>query len=315
MHFIFRMHAHAPYGASRSAESIQVCLFPRRKAGELRSSLPRGRAPLKVDGHAIQSLFDRPQGEAANQLGISITAMKQVCRKLDIVRWPYRRKKKAESARAAHTSLAAARKASAVEACSSVCPSVDAFEPAHTPRSVVSSASTRADSANRVDSQSPAGQDGCSATSKSTFSPPPSPPRNCGAYVRLSADRLRCHMADLDMEQAQKYSPLDVVCLPTAGPTCPQPESQRSNTHWIPSPCDHQWLSVARARPRAADTVEQAAVQVAAYVKEYGAPSYFLRSDATGPQQLPGHLVFREDVADSEEDNDLAWLMSFERLI
>ena len=142
MHFIFRMHAHAPYGASRSAESIQVCLFPRRKAGELRSSLPRGRAPLKVDGHAIQSLFDRPQGEAAKQLGISITAMKQVCRKLDIVRWPYRRKKKAESARAAHTSLAAARKASAVEACSSVCASVDAFEPAHTPRSVVSSASS-----------------------------------------------------------------------------------------------------------------------------------------------------------------------------
>jgi hypothetical protein len=287
---------------------MQVLLFPRRKAGELRNPFPRRRAPLKVDGHAIQSLFDRRQGEAAKQLGISITAMKQLCRKLGIVRWPYRRQKKEESARAA------ARKT-----CSSVCgpamdnSNMDAFEPAQTPHSEVSSASTHAGSAQGVDSQSPAGQDGFSATS----SPLPSPPGNCGAYVRLSADRLSCYMADLDMAQAQKISPLAVARPPTAGPTFPQPVLPRSNAHWIPSPCDHQWPSVAhheaRARARAADDVKQAAVQVAAYVKEYGDPSYCLCSDAAGPQQLPGHLVFREDVAYSEEDDDLAWLMSFEK--
>lgn len=326
------MHAHASYGASQSAESMQVRLFPRRKAGELGNSPPRGRAPLKVDRHAIQSLFDRPEGEAAKQIGISITAMKQLCRKLGIERWPYRRQKKEKSARAA-----------ARNTCSSVCASaidnsMDTFEPAQTPHSEVSSVSTRAGSSQRVDSQSPAGQDGFSATS----SPPPSPPGNCGAYLRLSADRLSCHMADLDMAQARKISPLEtVVRPPTAGPTSPQPVPPRSNAYWILSPCvhrcqenrqrggphrptkseagddDHQGPSMAhheaRARPRAADAVKQAALQVAAYVKEYGDPSYCLYSDAAGPQQLPGHLAFREDVADSEEDDDLEWLVFFEK--
>ena len=363
------------------------------------------------------------------QLGISITAMKQLCRKLGIIRWPYRRQKKDKSARAAARQTCSSVRASAMDN------SMDALEPAQTLHSEVSSVSTRAGSAQRVDSQSPAGQDGFSATS----SPPPSPPGNFGAYLRLSADRLSCQMADL--AQAQKISPLEPVVTPTivrpltAGPTSfdtpskhgvakawspagknegcwrdyanyapelcewntpkkalcnnerdesrrarspsPQPEPLaplRSNTHWIPSPCVHRCLEnrqlllcraalgesfdfgeliekglisesvgvlrdsvrggphcetksgagdenqgpsvahhEARARPRAADAVKQAALQVAAYVKEYGDPSYCLYSDAAGPQQLPGHLAFREDVADSEEDDDLEWLVFFEK--
>ena len=292
-------HVQAPYGASRSAASMQVRLFPRRKAGEPRNSLPRGRAPLKVDGHAIQSLFDRPQGEAAKQLGISTTAMKQLCRKFGIVRWPYSRQKKEESARTA------ARKARAVKGYRPAGggPNMDAFEPAQALHSGVSSASTDmcecADSSQREDSQSLL-----------------STPRKCGAHVRLSADHLSLHMADLDrMAQAQKISPLAVVRAP-AGPTFPQPAPPRSNAHWIPAPCGRQWPSVAhheaRARPRD-DAVDQAAAQLLAYVKEYVDPTY---SDAAGPQHLPCHVVLRDDVPKSyvaEEDDDLAWLLSFEK--
>jgi hypothetical protein len=67
-----------------------VRLFPRRKliGGEIPE---KGRAPLKVDMAAIQALFGRPQSDAAKEIGISLTALKQICRKLGIQRWPYQR--------------------------------------------------------------------------------------------------------------------------------------------------------------------------------------------------------------------------------
>jgi hypothetical protein len=67
-----------------------VRLFPRRKliGGEIPE---KGRAPLKVDMSAIQALFCRPQSDAAKEIGISLTALKQICRKLGIQRWPYQR--------------------------------------------------------------------------------------------------------------------------------------------------------------------------------------------------------------------------------
>ena len=39
----------------------------------------------------VASLFGRPQTEAAERLGISLTSLKEVCRKLGVPRWPYRR--------------------------------------------------------------------------------------------------------------------------------------------------------------------------------------------------------------------------------
>ena len=73
----------------------QVWLFPRRKLGQgATTSTEKGRAPLKVGIESIQPLFGLPQKDAAKALGISLTALKQVCRKLGIVRWPYWRKKK-----------------------------------------------------------------------------------------------------------------------------------------------------------------------------------------------------------------------------
>ena len=52
----------------------------------------RGRPPVKVDLDMLQAKFDRPQPEAAQSLGISLTCLKMMCRRLGIKRWPYHRK-------------------------------------------------------------------------------------------------------------------------------------------------------------------------------------------------------------------------------
>eukprot|EP00960_Hanusia_phi_P041166 754869-Hanusia_phi.AAC.2 len=68
----------------------QISLFPRRKQGEV--EIPKkGRLPLTIDMSVIESLYTIPQVEACKILGISLTAMKQLCRKLGLDRWPYRR--------------------------------------------------------------------------------------------------------------------------------------------------------------------------------------------------------------------------------
>jgi len=51
----------------------------------------KGRPPVKVDEGAMRLLFGVPQPLAAKELGISLTALKQICRKLGVVRWPYQR--------------------------------------------------------------------------------------------------------------------------------------------------------------------------------------------------------------------------------
>jgi len=67
-----------------------VRLFPRRKAGD--NVFPeKGRLPVKVDQQTIENYFAMPQPAACKALAISLTALKQVCRKLGIARWPYQR--------------------------------------------------------------------------------------------------------------------------------------------------------------------------------------------------------------------------------
>ena len=66
---------------------MSVRVFPRRKAGEECNSPEKGRLPLKFDLETIQPLFALPQKDAANMLGISLTALKKVCRKLGIHNW------------------------------------------------------------------------------------------------------------------------------------------------------------------------------------------------------------------------------------
>ena len=76
-----------------SSGNAHVRLFPRRKiaGGEVPE---KGRAPLKVDAAAIKALFGLPQSDAAQAIGVSLTALKQTCRKLGIQRWPYQRPRK-----------------------------------------------------------------------------------------------------------------------------------------------------------------------------------------------------------------------------
>ena len=69
-----------------------VRLFPRGKAKAVAHAGPRkARSPMLFNYQAISSLFGRPQKEAAHRLGISLTTLKQVCRKLGVLRWPYMR--------------------------------------------------------------------------------------------------------------------------------------------------------------------------------------------------------------------------------
>ena len=71
-----------------------VCIYPRRKAGEEDAGTPaKGRPAMQLGYSAVAALFDMTQAEAAQRLGISLTALKTVSRKLGISRWPYTRVK------------------------------------------------------------------------------------------------------------------------------------------------------------------------------------------------------------------------------
>lgn len=62
------------------------------------SASARGRPPAKVDVEMMKRMFGMPQPEAAKALGVSLTTLKQVCRRLGLQRWPYRRPCKAAGA-------------------------------------------------------------------------------------------------------------------------------------------------------------------------------------------------------------------------
>jgi len=86
--------------AARPSFNAAVQLYPRRKAGtSLSRPVPKGRSPMLLSYQAVASLFGRPQTDAALRLGISLTSLKQVCRKLGVLRWPYTRPRKAASAK------------------------------------------------------------------------------------------------------------------------------------------------------------------------------------------------------------------------
>ena len=83
----FRKAETAQQAGGHAETHMSVRVFPRRKAGEECSSPEKGRLPLKFDIDTIQPLFALPQKDAANVLGISLTALKKVCRKLGIHSW------------------------------------------------------------------------------------------------------------------------------------------------------------------------------------------------------------------------------------
>ena len=74
-----------------------VVLYPRRKPYSVpeEGSVPGKRLkPVRIDHSTVLSLGHLPQPDAAKQLGISLTSLKHVCRKLDIERWPYQKTQK-----------------------------------------------------------------------------------------------------------------------------------------------------------------------------------------------------------------------------
>jgi len=89
-------------GIELSSDGKRVLLYPRRKGdarGDARSDAPqRGRKPVSLELATVEAKFDLPQPEAAMELGISLTSLKLVCRKLGLKKWPYRRPGKSHPA-------------------------------------------------------------------------------------------------------------------------------------------------------------------------------------------------------------------------
>ena len=112
-----RVSCSVPASVANDKPGIQI--FPRHKAGVKGTDHPvRRRSPLTVSLQLIQSKFSLPQSEAAISLGISRTALKQVCRRLCVQSWPYRRKKEPAAAHALQpTSTNAALKEVLEELC------------------------------------------------------------------------------------------------------------------------------------------------------------------------------------------------------
>ena len=80
----------AQMASTLGSSSHMVRLFPRRKQGDTEGT-PQGRFGRRacvLDAAAIAEYFKCHQSEAARKLGISVTTLKQACRKLGIARWP-----------------------------------------------------------------------------------------------------------------------------------------------------------------------------------------------------------------------------------
>jgi hypothetical protein len=98
------MRVDCSHGASvqlASSDARSVLLYPRRKQADRSNAAvqqpQRGRKPIAIERSTFEAVFHMPQPDAAKQLGISLTSMKQVSRKLGLTKWPYRRQCKLAS--------------------------------------------------------------------------------------------------------------------------------------------------------------------------------------------------------------------------
>ena len=65
----------------------ELVIFPRRKAGQAKRS---NQAPIKLTKEMLAGMMCLQLKSAAEQLGISRTALKNACRNLGLPRWPFR---------------------------------------------------------------------------------------------------------------------------------------------------------------------------------------------------------------------------------
>mmetsp|Transcript_43142 Transcript_43142/g.90306 ORF Transcript_43142/g.90306 Transcript_43142/m.90306 type:complete len:363 (-) Transcript_43142:25-1113(-) len=70
------------------SEMRDYAILPRRKAGQ--SVAVGERAPVLLTKSVLSNYFGMPLSAAAKELGICATAIKKVCRKLGILKWPFR---------------------------------------------------------------------------------------------------------------------------------------------------------------------------------------------------------------------------------
>ena len=94
------LYSRATNSTTGATAMQSVKVFPRRrglrtkapsKVPEWQPEIVRGRQPFEISEENVRSLMHLPQKDAARLLGISLTAFKNVCRKLgSIGRWPYR---------------------------------------------------------------------------------------------------------------------------------------------------------------------------------------------------------------------------------
>eukprot|EP00292_Cryptomonas_paramecium_P014075 CAMPEP_0113696770 /NCGR_PEP_ID=MMETSP0038_2-20120614/21714_1 /TAXON_ID=2898 /ORGANISM="Cryptomonas paramecium" /LENGTH=235 /DNA_ID=CAMNT_0000619609 /DNA_START=51 /DNA_END=754 /DNA_ORIENTATION=+ /assembly_acc=CAM_ASM_000170 len=78
-------------GAAIGEMKNGLAIFPRRKMGEPSSEhRDRYKTPVILTKEILSKYFKSPLLVAAKELGISGTAMKNICRKFGIAKWPYR---------------------------------------------------------------------------------------------------------------------------------------------------------------------------------------------------------------------------------
>uniref|UniRef100_A0A6U4N0Q2 RWP-RK domain-containing protein n=1 Tax=Hemiselmis andersenii TaxID=464988 RepID=A0A6U4N0Q2_HEMAN len=74
--------------SSTSSGDPVVTLFPRRKQGQKHPG--GGRGPVVLNLETLEQFYCYPLHLAAKKLGICQTAIKKVCRRLGIKKWPYK---------------------------------------------------------------------------------------------------------------------------------------------------------------------------------------------------------------------------------
>eukprot|EP00960_Hanusia_phi_P071432 767554-Hanusia_phi.AAC.3 len=77
--------------SGRGMEDDKITLFPRRKAGQAQPG--GGHGPVILSLELLEQFYNMPLHLAAKRLGICQTAIKKVCRKLGIKKWPYKEKR------------------------------------------------------------------------------------------------------------------------------------------------------------------------------------------------------------------------------
>ena len=88
-------HPELLHGAAHCTHAAALADGGKRDSPLEQRRTSKGRPAARVDVNSMRTMFGMPQPEAAKALGVSLTTLKQACRRLGLSRWPYRRPSKA----------------------------------------------------------------------------------------------------------------------------------------------------------------------------------------------------------------------------